>query len=431
MLKIKVAAPAKINLTLEVLNKRDDGFHNIKSIMQAISLYDYLSFTIEDAAETKIILTGNSDKIPYDNKNLVYKAVEKFLEKAQIKNKKIEVYIEKNIPVEAGLAGGSTDAASAFFALNKLFNFVLSSNEIQELCASLGSDLNFCLQGGTALCTGRGENIKKINTPDLDITLIKPSKFGISAKEATWASSWPQLVTSGAMLISMIVWPMVTQVYNRKMKKRKRIETVEKYTKYLNEKKEELLQEAKLQTDILYENLLTVEQCLNIIKHQGINFWDKRIDQSDFLVTRLGIGKEHLDVKIEYPDEGFTVDEDELRKQADQLVEEFQYISNVPIGYSFYQNKTTAIMGTSYKVMHLMHNILLQLMTFYSYEDVKIVLFTNQERKEQWNYLRYLKHCFNNEESIRFFADDLESAKNVADYLQFCSSEKSKNKCLK
>ena len=195
MLKIKVAAPAKINLTLEVLNKRDDGFHNIKSIMQAISLYDYLSFTIEDAAETKIILTGNSDKIPYDNKNLVYKAVEKFLEKAQIKNKKIEVYIEKNIPVEAGLAGGSTDAAAAFFALNKLFNFVLSNNEIQELCASLGSDLNFCLQGGTALCTGRGENIKKINTPDLDITLIKPSKFGISAKEAyTKFSKLPEIL---------------------------------------------------------------------------------------------------------------------------------------------------------------------------------------------------------------------------------------------
>lgn len=184
MLKLKVAAPAKINLTLEVLDKRDDGFHNIKSIMQAISLYDYLSFTIDDSTETEIILAGNSDKIPYDNKNLVYKAVEKFLGKAQIKNKKIEVYIEKNIPVEAGLAGGSTDAAAAFFALNKLFNFVLSNNEIQELCASLGSDLNFCLHGGTALCTGRGENIKKINTPDLDITLIKPSKFGISAKEA-------------------------------------------------------------------------------------------------------------------------------------------------------------------------------------------------------------------------------------------------------
>ena len=249
-------------------------------------------------------------------------------------------------------------------------------------------------------------------------TMLLNTLMRISAKEATWASSWPQLVTSGAMLVSMIVWPMVTQVYNRKMKKKKRLETIEKYTKYLNEKREELLQEAKLQTDILFENLLTVDQCLNIIKHQGINFWDKRIDQSDFLVTRLGIGQEHLDVKIEYPDEGFTVDEDELRKQADRLVAEFQYISNVPIGYSFYQNKTTAIMGTSYKVMHLMHNILLQLMTFYSYEDVKIVLFTNQERKEQWNYLRYLKHCFNNEESIRFFADDLESTKNVADYLQ-------------
>ena len=184
MPRIKVAAPAKINLTLEVLNKRDDGFHNIKSIMQAISLYDYLTFSITDTQKTEIVLKGNSDKIPYDNKNLVYKAIEKFLEKAQIKNKKIEVYIEKNIPVEAGLAGGSTDAAAAFFALNKLFDSVLGDKDIQKLCASLGSDLNFCLSGGTALCTGRGENIEKITTPDIDITLIKPLEFGISAKEA-------------------------------------------------------------------------------------------------------------------------------------------------------------------------------------------------------------------------------------------------------
>ena len=91
---------------------------------------------------------------------------------------------------------------------------------------------------------------------------------------------------------------------------------------------------------------LTIEKMIedkpiqeNHIGNYKSNFWDKRIDQSDFLVTRLGIGQEHLDVKIEYPDEGFTVDEDELRKQADRLVAEFQYISNVPIGYSFYQNK--------------------------------------------------------------------------------------------
>lgn len=180
---LKVAAPAKINLTLEVLDKREDGFHNIKSVMQAISLYDYLTFNVEKANTTTIKLSGNCDKIPYDSKNLIYKAVDKFLNKANL-NAKVDVYIEKNIPVEAGLAGGSTDAAAAFYAMNELFDHPLSSNEIEELCASLGSDLNFCLHGGTAVCTARGENTQKISTPDIDITLIKPTRFGISAKEA-------------------------------------------------------------------------------------------------------------------------------------------------------------------------------------------------------------------------------------------------------
>ena len=184
MQTIKAAAPAKINLTLEVLDKREDGFHNIKSIMQAISLYDYLTFKVEDSDSTQIVLSGNSDNIPYNEKNLVHKAIVKFFEKTNITNKKIEVYIEKNIPVEAGLAGGSTDGAATFFALNELFNRPLSKDQIEELCASLGSDLNFCLNGGTAVCTGKGENTRKISTQKQDVTLIKPLGFGISAKEA-------------------------------------------------------------------------------------------------------------------------------------------------------------------------------------------------------------------------------------------------------
>lgn len=184
MKTIKVAAPAKINLTLEVLNKREDGFHNIKSVMQAISLYDYLTFTVADSDKNEIELSGNSLEIPYDKKNLVYKAIEKFLEKANINSKKISVFIEKNIPVEAGLAGGSTDAAATFFALNHLFSNLLSVEQIDELCSVLGSDLNFCLNGGTAICTGRGEKIQKIDTVSLPVSLVKPKSFGISAKEA-------------------------------------------------------------------------------------------------------------------------------------------------------------------------------------------------------------------------------------------------------
>lgn len=183
-MKIKVKTPAKINLTLEVLNKREDGFHNIQSIMQTVNLYDYLTFDVQKSDKMQIVLSGNSEEIPYDERNLVYKAIVKFLQKANIENVKVEVYIEKNIPVCAGLAGGSTNAAGAFFAMNKLFDNILSIDEIEELCASMGSDLNFCLNGGCRLCTSRGEITQELPFVETDISIIKPKKLGISAKEA-------------------------------------------------------------------------------------------------------------------------------------------------------------------------------------------------------------------------------------------------------
>ena len=183
-MKIKVKTPAKINLTLEVLNKREDGFHNIQSIMQTVNLYDYLTFDVQKSDKMQIVLTGNSEEIPYDERNLVYKAIVKFLQKANIENVKVEVYIEKNIPVCAGLAGGSTNAAGAFFAMNKLFDNILSVDEIEELCASMGSDLNFCLNGGCRLCTSRGEITQELPFVETDISIIKPKKLAISAKEA-------------------------------------------------------------------------------------------------------------------------------------------------------------------------------------------------------------------------------------------------------
>ena len=132
MKEIKVQAPAKINITLDVLNKRQDGFHDIKSIMHTISLYDYLTLKTEDAEGRIIELSGNSDEIPYDNNNLIWKAAEKFFDAAGINNVKLTVYLEKNIPVQAGLAGGSTDAAATLFALNNLYDKVLSDEKINE-----------------------------------------------------------------------------------------------------------------------------------------------------------------------------------------------------------------------------------------------------------------------------------------------------------
>ena len=184
MKSIQIKCPAKLNLTLEVVNRREDGFHNINSIMQLISLYDYLDISVEKSETNKIILTGNSDEIPYNEKNLVYKAADLFLKEIKAEGFELRINIDKNIPIAAGLAGGSTDAAGTFYGLNSLFDNILSKEELHKLCASLGSDLNVCLEGGCLLATSRGEKVERLPFIPMPVTLIKPKELGISAKEA-------------------------------------------------------------------------------------------------------------------------------------------------------------------------------------------------------------------------------------------------------
>ena len=237
---------------------------------------------------------------------------------------------------------------------------------------------------------------------------------GSSIKE-----QWPTILTCVIMLVSMLVWPLVTQIYNRRIKKKNKLETIQKYNQYLAEKREELAKEEKLQRDIINENLITIAACVDILKRRKNNFWDKRADQSDFLVTRIGIGDEKLAVEVEWPEEGFTIEENELRKSADKVIEEYKYIKNVPVSYSFYDNRVTAIMGNDIKTYGFINNTILQLLTFYSYEDLKLVVFTNAERERNWDYVKYLNHTFSNDKRFRFFSTTAESAKEVLNYLNF------------
>ncbi len=183
MAQIKVQCPAKINLDLKVINRRPDGFHNIESTMQTINLYDYLTISFSPSTDTAITLSGTSDEIPYDKKNIAYKAAKLFLERVE-RTGKVNIYIEKHIPVSAGLAGGSTDAAGVIFGLNELLGKQLVHEELHELCAGLGSDLNFCLEGGCKKTSSRGEILEDADFVERNISLIKPINLGISAKEA-------------------------------------------------------------------------------------------------------------------------------------------------------------------------------------------------------------------------------------------------------
>ena len=180
-MEIKVKCPAKINLDLKVFPLDESGFHPIKSVMQTISLFDYLTIKINEG--DGIVLSGNSKEIPYDEKNICYKAAKLFLKEVALR-KKIEIHIEKNIPVCAGLAGGSTDAVGVLYGLNELLNKPFDKTKLHNLASQLGSDLNFCLEGGKILCEGRGEKLSKLDFEEFDLSLIKPKKLKISAGEA-------------------------------------------------------------------------------------------------------------------------------------------------------------------------------------------------------------------------------------------------------
>lgn len=186
MKSVKVKTPAKINLTLEVINKREDGYHNIESIMQTVNLYDFVTICLEKNSnqENQIEISGNTPLIPYEKTNLGYISAEKYLNTANIKGKKVKIFIEKNIPVAAGLAGGSSNAAGVLYALNYLFDNLLDEYSLSKLASEIGADVNFCLKGGTMLASGIGEKLKKIPTPNLNIIIAKPKNLSISAKEA-------------------------------------------------------------------------------------------------------------------------------------------------------------------------------------------------------------------------------------------------------
>ncbi len=168
---ISVKAPAKINLFLEILGKRNDGYHEIETVMQEIDLFDYLRF---EEIEEGIRLKCKDKSIPLNENNLVHKAAELILRECGIK-KGILIHIDKRIPVGAGLGGGSSDAAATLKALNMLWGLGLNDIELMGLSARLGSDIAFFINGKTSLCRGRGENVCPIEVrSELNYLVIFP-----------------------------------------------------------------------------------------------------------------------------------------------------------------------------------------------------------------------------------------------------------------
>ena len=182
---MRYKANAKINLSLDVTGVRENGYHDVRMIMQSIELCDYLDIEVNNSG--RIELTCSNPEIECDKSNLIYKAADKLINKAMDeeiidKNTGVTISLQKNIPIAAGLAGGSTDAAATLVGLNEELGLGYSSSELRGLGVTLGADIPFCIEGGTYLSEGIGEVLSKLkDAPDCFIVLVKPD-INVSTK---------------------------------------------------------------------------------------------------------------------------------------------------------------------------------------------------------------------------------------------------------
>lgn len=175
-----VKAPAKINLSLDVLSKRSDGFHEVEMVMTMVDLADRIELELID--DGMIHILSHDRFVPGDHRNLAYKAAD-LLRKRYNVTQGVAITIQKQIPVAAGLAGGSSDAAATLRGLNTLWDLRIPIDELAEVGAEIGSDVSFCIYGGTALATGRGEVIQELPAPPKCWVILAKPSIGVSTAD--------------------------------------------------------------------------------------------------------------------------------------------------------------------------------------------------------------------------------------------------------
>ena len=250
----------------------------------------------------------------------------------------------------------------------------------------------------------------------------------ISNGTTTLRQSLPSLIMAGSMFLSMLVWPLISRVVDRKRIKKKEENRLKKYGEYLQTKEEEINAIIDNQSQTLKDKYTTLEECANIILRKKANLWQRSINQKDFLSLRLGIGNMPIYADFNYSKESFSMENDELKTRIKEIVEGKKMLTNVPIVFSLVEKNITSIIGES----HLMHDFfkgqLLQLITYHSYEFLKIVVFTDKENASSFEYFSNLPYLFDDMHQTRFFASNLDETKEISLYLERIYQDRKTNK---
>ena len=234
--------------------------------------------------------------------------------------------------------------------------------------------------------------------------------------ETTWRNARPQLIMYGVMVLSVFVWPLITKWYTKSESKKREKRRQKKYRNYIEEKKFAIKENIKKQTDILKRSYITSFESAQVILSRSPLLWQRRIDDYDYLDVNLGNGNVPMQINISYPTEHFTMEEDNLKSIAQELGKEPKTLTDVPVVYSLRQNFISGLFGLN-NLHNYIRRLLIQILAFHSYEDLKIVILTDEERESEWSYLRETPHIFSDDKQIRFFATNVDEYKEVCYYL--------------
>lgn len=226
------------------------------------------------------------------------------------------------------------------------------------------------------------------------------------------------VITSVAMLLGMVGIPILTRKYDKKKRERDEQKRQTKYTKYLQEKQAKINEIRSRQKEILLRNYLTAKECEKIIIEKDSRLWERKIEDYDFLSIRLGLGDVPLKLNIQYPEEQFSLEDDNLVKELNKIGKTSNKIEEAPIVISLAKKNISAIISQGFENLDkYLKELIVQLVTFQSYQDLKLVFLMGNNKEKEWDYVKMLPHVWDDSKEFRFFTDNFDEMNEISKYL--------------
>ena len=220
------------------------------------------------------------------------------------------------------------------------------------------------------------------------------------------------------MFASIFIWPVIMKAYEKKRRLKQEKDRQVKYNKYIESKRKVIQDEVARQEKILHYNFPTTKECQDIILTRNDRLWERRIEDDDFLEVSLGLGNQDMEINIKYPEDHFSMTEDNLKDIVTNLGQEPKILQNVPIELSLIKHPILAIVGSSRNNINLASQLLLQVLALHSYDDLKLVILTNKQNELDWEQLKIAPHLFSDDKSIRYFGSGAEEHKEICYHLE-------------